>query len=496
MPSFALDPFERQVEAFVRARAWRELNFQAGRRPGRGLVSLYDEDFQDFTSRDLWADLQAATPEDPCQHHALSAVLAGAYLEGRTRELAVQASRAWARAGVAFEDRDLGWRSVPGRWPLIAEVPRRHELEEAWRGVWSSELGPVLARWHEALRAELPALGADDWLGFWSTHKGLNLADLRRLAERLLDDTAEVYAHALAIYLGQLDLPIDDAWTSDTDWAFRAPRFDGVFVERLRMPRLIGVMRDLGIELEDQTSLQLEYVDVPGPRCLPLEIPGEVHVLLQAVGGWQDLASSLRGLGMAEHLVHIDPSLRVWQRWLGDVTPTVGYGFLLEGLVRDKTWLASRMEYTTSDDFRVISHLAWLYRLRGCAATARYEQRLWAAEPGASMAADFEESVSTATRVRHFGDEYLGVLLEAPWSTLRSSIALRAEVFSAQLRAYLRREFDEEWWRSQRAARFIKDELWRPGRRHSADELLGFMGYEGFDTSVLSAEFQEILRPL
>ena len=112
------------------------------------------------------------------------------------------------------------------------------------------------------------------------------------------------------------------------------------------------------------------------------------------------------------------------------------------------------------------------------------------------MAAEFAESLSTATRVRHFPEQYLGVMLDAPWSTLRSATWLRAEVFAAQVKAFLQREFDEEWWRSNRAARFIKDELWRPGRRYSADELLGFMGYEGFDPSVLSAEFEEVLRPL
>ena len=84
----------------------------------------------------------------------------------------------------------------------------------------------------------------------------------------------------------------------------------------------------------------------------------------------------------------------------------------------------------------------------------------------------------------------------APWSTLSAATQLRAEIFAAQLRAFLRREFDEEWWRSERAARFIKDELWRPGRRHTAEELLGFMGLEGFDASVLAAEFEEVLRPL
>jgi hypothetical protein len=199
---------------------------------------------------------------------------------------------------------------------------------------------------------------------------------------------------------------------------------------------------------------------------------------------------------MAEHLAHSDRTLRVWERWLGDDTPNAGYGLLLEGLVRDRTWLNLRLEYAANDDFRVIAHLAWLYRVRRSAGMALYEQRLWRAEPGASMAADFEEAISTATRSRTFPEEYLRLLLNSPWSMLKSAQDLRAEVFSAQLRLFLKREFDEEWWRSSRAARFLVDELWRPGKRYSAEELLGFMGYEGFDPAVLVAEFLEILQPL
>jgi hypothetical protein len=230
--------------------------------------------------------------------------------------------------------------------------------------------------------------------------------------------------------------------------------------------------------------------------CLALEVPTDIRVLWRPVGGWQDFARTLRGLGSAEHLAHADASLRVWERWLGDPTPTTGYGYVLEGLLYDRTWLAQRLEYTASDDFRVIAHLSWLYRVRRAASTALYEQRLWQAEPGASMAAEFEESVSAATRVRHFAEEYLRVLVGSPWSALASAMHLRAQVFAAQLRLFLKREFDEEWWRSGRSARFIREELWRPGRRHSAEELLGFMGYEGFDAGILAAEFLEVLQPL
>ena len=75
VPAFALDSFERQAEAFLRARAWREWNFLSGQRPGRGLITLYDQDFPSFTSTDLWNDLQAASPEEPGQHQAQPAEL-------------------------------------------------------------------------------------------------------------------------------------------------------------------------------------------------------------------------------------------------------------------------------------------------------------------------------------------------------------------------------------------------------------------------------------
>jgi hypothetical protein len=496
VPGLALDRFETQAEAFLQARAWREHQFRSGLRPGRGLVSLYDTDFPDFTSNDLWDDLQAATPEDPRQLSRLSALLAAAHLEGTTREFAVRVSRVEVEATVVFEDETLPWREASARWPLLLDVPRRHALEDAWRGVLRTEITPILERWQEALRAELTPLGGDDWLAFWSTHLGIDLPTVTRLSETVLEQTADAFGHGFGVYLGQLDLPIDDVWTVDVDWAFRAPRFDAVFPERLRMPALIRAMRDLGIELEEQTEIRLEPGIEAGVACLPLEIPADTRVLVRLVGGWQDLARTLCGVGRAEHLAHADASLRVWERWLGDRAPTLAYGYLFEGLLRDPNWLAQRLEYVANEDFRVITHLAWLDRVRRDAALAAYEQRLWQAEPGASMAADYEEALSTATRTRHFPDEYLGLLLGAPWSTLDAAVRLRAEVFAAQVRLFLKREFDEEWWRSSRAAHFIKDELWRPARRHSADELLGYMGYEGFDPAILVAEFVEVLQPL
>jgi hypothetical protein len=221
-----------------------------------------------------------------------------------------------------------------------------------------------------------------------------------------------------------------------------------------------------------------------------------VHVLLRLVGGHLDYPRTLRGLGTAEAVVHTDRSLPVAERWLGDPTPRLGYGLLFEQLLHERVWLTDRLELTASDDLRVVQHIDWLRRLRGLSAQVQYERRLWAAEPGPSLAADYEESLTAATRVRHFPETYLLSVLGMPWTSHAAAVRLRAEVFAAQLRAFLRREFDEEWFRSPRAGRFLVQELWRPGQRHTAEELLGYMGYEAFDPAILWGEIAEVLRPL
>jgi len=499
VPGFAVERFERQAEAFVRARGWHQWQHLAGLRAGLSLSSLYTEDFPDFTSIELFADLQGAQIEDPGQQRSLVGLLAGAFLEGRSVGAAERAAAFAARATLDLGDEHLLWRAAPPRWATVPETPLRHGLQEAWRDELRGRAGAPLERWQtELLELMAVRLAAGDWVDFWDNHRGLGLATLGPLADGLLATTADVYGHVLGVYLGQLELPIDDVWQSDVDWAFRASQFDSYFPGRRLMPLVAGTLRDLGIDLTDQPSVRLD-VDAraslaDGVHCVAVGVPEEIHVLVRRVGGYQDYGQTLRGVGMAQHLAQTDRSLPFATRWLGDRAPTLGYGLLLERLTLDPVWLRDRLEFTAIEDYRVVAHLAWLARVRAAAARLQFEARFWrsGAESG-GMGADWADAMSGALRLHAFSGEHLALLLGSPWSTLDSATWLRAELFAAQLAAYLRREFDAEWWRDPRAARLLVQELWRPGRRYTAEELLRFMGYDGFDAAVLGAELGEVL---
>ncbi len=64
---------------------------------------------------------------------------------------------------------------------------------------------------------------------------------------------------------------------------------------------------------------------------------------------------------------------------------------------------------------------------------------------------------------------------------------LRAWIRSAQLRAYLRREVGDDWWRSGATGEFLRG-LFAEGTRPSTEDIAGRLGFEPLDTAPLVAE--------
>ena len=63
----------------------------------------------------------------------------------------------------------------------------------------------------------------------------------------------------------------------------------------------------------------------------------------------------------------------------------------------------------------------------------------------------------------------------------------RAWVRSAQVRAHLRREVGQDWWRLPGTGELLR-ELFREGTRPTTEEIAGRIGYDPLDTTALVAE--------
>ena len=95
----------------------------------------------------------------------------------------------------------------------------------------------------------------------------------------------------------------------------------------------------------------------------------------------------------------------------------------------------------------------------------------------------YAERLTAATGFAHRSDRYLADMD----ADFYSADYLRAALRSAQLRAHLRAELDEDWWCSPNTGSFLR-ELFREGTRPSNEEIAGRLGFEPFDTEPLVAE--------
>ncbi len=81
----------------------------------------------------------------------------------------------------------------------------------------------------------------------------------------------------------------------------------------------------------------------PRAFCSPVRVPDEVYLVIAPVGGREDFAALFHEAGHTEHYAHVDSSLPVEDRYLGDNSITEGFAFLFEHLMSNPEWLRRRM---------------------------------------------------------------------------------------------------------------------------------------------------------
>jgi hypothetical protein len=95
----------------------------------------------------------------------------------------------------------------------------------------------------------------------------------------------------------------------------------------------------------------------------------------------------------------------------------------------------------------------------------------------------YAENLTDATGFVYRADRYLADMDPGFYS----ADYLRAWIRSAQLRAYLRAEVGEDWWRRSETGSFLRS-LFREGTRPSNEEIAERIGFAALDARPLVAE--------
>ncbi len=405
------------------------------------------------------------------------------------REGAAELARREAALELDWDGEKLPYRSAPVVQANETDPDRRAELEAARNDLLDAELNPLtrdlLDRSHEIARE----LGWPSMRVMCEELSGTDFGALAEQTEAFLADTEAGYEELVEPELReQIELGFDRLRRSDLVAFFRAPGLDAGFPETGLVPSLTETLGGMGIDVASQAGVVIDTERRPkkSPRafCAPVRVPHEVYLVIAPVGGREDYAALFHEAGHTEHYAHVDATLPVEDRYLGDNSVTEGFAFLFEHLVSDPEWLRRRLGI--EDPGPIVQHerASRLVFLRRYAAKLSYELELHGGGPVDGLDSVYARRLSDAVHVDWPAVSWLSDV--DPFFYVARY--LRAWALETHLRSGLRERFGDAWFDDPGAGAFLR-ELWSAGQGAAGGEgILERMGGDRLDFGAMRAD--------
>ena len=249
------------------------------------------------------------------------------------------------------------------------------------------------------------------------------------------------------------------------DGAFRA---SGREAQARRMVTEMGFSPDLGGRLRIDMTTRARG---SGAECIPVEVPGAVHVAFGAEGGVAAESSALRALGCALRLTHVQGDAPFEHRWLGDPSLLEMCGRALASVLVDEGWLMRYADLSRSEARRLVrtTALGALHELRhACALHIHYVESVDATLAVGAQRELYAEIVGSALGVRPHGADSL---LDAP-PVLVPGARLRGMQAAGVLSDELVERFDQDWYRNPRTGPWLTQAVLAPGCGETAAQMI------------------------
>ena len=397
-------------------------------------------------------------------------------------------------ARLTFEGDELPLRAAEAQLAVLPEYARRESLGELVRALNASfnDLRRELLGAREDLQAELSGEGAAVVRN--EAQKQISLRELETALRQTADEVAGEYVRLRERWFDRLLGPerAEVPASAHVRWLRRLSPLEATYTRERSVEVCVQTVRALGFDLEAIPNIRLDLEDRPqkSPRAcvIPSDPPQVVHLITRAQGGLSDYQSFLHEAGHALHYAGCDPRLPWTFRAISrDHALTEIYSYIVEAVSREPGWHVLHFGLPEAEARENAEATRFLETLlfRRYAAKLRFELGFWdafAVERGESPR-DYEPLLTDATGARYHGSAYLSDMDAGFYS----ADYLRAWVRSAQLRAYLRCEVGEEWWRSSGTGEILRG-LFAEGTGPSSEDVARRLGFDPLDMRPLVAE--------
>jgi oligoendopeptidase F len=489
------DTYSREAESFVSALDREYYLHFAGLKESFEIEEIYDRHrslFEREIVDRLRERLEQSEGDEQRRFRYLLQLAVEGYIGQATKSEAAELAEREGALEIEFDGTTESYRQTAIVQSNEPDADRRAAIEEARNAALDAELNPlhvlILERAHQLARE----LGWQNYRAMYEELKGIDLARLERQTSAFVAATDDRYRDLVEPQLiAETGVGFDHLRRSDLAYFFRAKTYDPLFPAARLTESFEQTLEGMGIELSAQPNvhLDLEQRRRKSPRafCAPVNVPGEIYLVIAPRGGRDDYAALFHEGGHTEHYAGVDPRLPFEFRQLGDNSVTEGFAFLFEQLTEDRDWLRVQLGAEDVDAYLDYARANKFVFLRRFAAKLAYELELH----------------GDGRRMPEMSDLYARRLSEAvgiewPAVTYVSDVDegyyvanyLRAWAFESQLRRFLRDRFGTEWFRYPEAGEFLRS-AWRDGQRLGADELLGDLTGQELDFSVMVEEIGE-----
>jgi hypothetical protein len=479
--------FERSEEARAVRVGEKEVSEQAA------IVERYRDLFTAAQLDALRAAEEAAGGDERERLYRLRKTCEGgivaAELTGRRDAL----ENAQLAARITWRGEELPLRTAQARLAVLPGYADRDELGRAHveaTARFNDDRRELLAA-DEALSSELS--GERDPIARHDEEKGISLRSLAGVLGEAREAATPAWEPLRARWLDRLlgddreELPS----SAHAPWLRRLSPLEATYERDRCVPVCLATLQRLGFELDRVPGIRLDLDDRPqkSPRACVIasDPPGVVHLITRAQGGMHDYQAFLHEAGHALHYAGCDPGLPYTFRMLSrEHALTEIYSYIVEAISREPAWHAEHFglsdeEARTNAEATTFLE-AFLFRRYG--AKLEFELGFWSrfAEDGGAPGG-YEELLTAATGLVYPAANHLADMDAGFYS----ADYLRAWIRAAQLRAHLRREGGEDWWRRAETGDLLRD-LFREGTRPSSEEIAARLGFDPLDTRPLLAE--------
>lgn len=485
-----INQYRTEFAAYSSALEGAHYQYRAGLEAELHVEPIYERYGDLFTREaiDSLRDAERSAPEyletERAGLHALWGAGCIGFLDAQAKELTDEGALCESSARVKWDGESLPAHSVSKYLANEPKPARRRELYARWLDVVSA-CDDLRAARFESFHRSATALGFGSYRALFTEIVGTDYEQLALHADAFLERTETVYHSELARAASRdlPDVPRDDLQHADYFFFQRSPGLDQSFPAQDLMPTYAETMRDLGIIVGRQKNIHIDDearpLKHPRAACFRLSPPDDVRLLVAPIGGAYDYMTLFHEAGHAQHFGWTSRELMERHPefiYSPDYATTETYAFLLNHLFHDATWLTEHRPNLGIEQARGIVRdltLLTMHTIRRFCAKLRYDIVLHDSSQIRSeqMAATYAALQTEATGFTRSTALYLSDVDDGFYA----AAYLRAWMFEAALREYLRTRYGRRWWASRKAGDELID-LWNTSSRYSVEELARLLG--------------------